>query len=125
MNSMDNSKTQTNLYSPTPKIKIIKWHKSTCIACIHASKDYGEYDCIGWWECNEYQKLGNLKSFPNCNASSCKKFCPKSVSKHECDYWEMITDFEKYLGGKGAYKKIHNLLDFNQRMGDYEIGRIF
>lgn len=114
---------QTDIYSPAPKIKIKKWFKKVCIACNHASKDYGEYDSIGWFKCDNGEKLGNLKSFPKCSAKKCKNFTPRLTYTHESDYWCMIGDFDKAFGSNG-YKKLHDLLKFNERMGDYKVGRV-
>ena len=112
-----------DIYSPKPKIKIKKWFEKVCISCNNASKDYGEYDSTGWFECYESKRLGNLKSFPYCSAKKCDKFMPRLTCNHESDYWTMIGDFDKAFG-KNGYKKLHNLLQFNERMGNYKIGRI-
>ncbi len=114
---------QMDICSPAPKIKIKKWFEKVCIACSNATHDYGEYDSTGWYECNEGQKLGNLKSFPFCSAKKCNKFSPKSTDGHQCDYWSMIMDFDKSFKIDG-YKRLHILLDFNERMGNYKVGRI-
>lgn len=110
-------------YNPTPKIKIKKWYQKICTACVFYSRDYGEYDNTGWAICDENQRLGNMKSFPRCNAKTCKKFSAKDVLDLEDDYWSMIMDFDKAFG-KNGYKKLHKLLEFNERMGDYKVGRI-
>ena len=115
--------TQMDIYSPSPKIKIKKWFEKPCIACNNAIKDYGEYDSVGWFECSESEKLGNLKCFPYCSAKKCNKFNPKISYNHKSDYWLMIGDFDKAFGENG-FKKLINLLAFNERMGDYKVGRI-
>lgn len=115
---------QMDIYSPVPKIKIKRWFEKVCIACNNVNKDYGEYDSIGWFECDECQRLGNLKSFPYCSSKKCSKFNPKTTGGYESDYWMMIMDFEKVFGQNG-YKKLHNLLQFNERMGNYKTGRVF
>lgn len=120
---VENKLSQMDIYSTTPKIKIKKWFEKVCIACNNVAHDYGEYDSVGWWECDKNQRLGNLKSFPYCSAKNCNKFNLKTTYKKESDYWMMIGDFDKAFG-KNGYKKLHNLLDFNKRMGDYKIGII-
>lgn len=125
MSFLDKSKSQMEIYSPAPKIKIKKWYEKICSACVHVTHDFGEYDNTGWYECDKNQRLGNLNSFPVCNAKSCKNFSPKRVCGHENDYWAMLSDFEKYFFKQRAYKKLFNLLDFNERMGDYKVGRIY
>lgn len=121
----DEKQSQQEIYSPTPEIKIKKWYQKICTACIHYSRDYGEYDNEGWAICDENQKLGNMKSFPKCNAKSCKKFSAKGILNKESDWWSLIggmTDMNlpEDLDGKIAF----SILDFNERMGDYKVGRI-
>ena len=114
---------QQKKYSHTPKIKIKKWREKVCIACVHNSKDFGEYDTVGWHVCNENRRIGKLKRFPNCSAKHCDKFNPRRTVTRESDYWLMIMDFEKAFGRSG-YKQLHKLLEFNERIGDYKVGRI-
>lgn len=117
------SKTQQEKYSPTPKIKITKWYEKVCIACQHAQKDFGDYDNVGWWECNMEKRLANLNSFPMCNAKSCSAFKPPLYSnKLHGDYWGNIMEFDKYF--KDGSEALWKLIEFNKRMGDYKIGRI-
>lgn len=114
---------QADIYSPTPKIKIKRWYQKLCFACNSMRHEYGDYDSVGWYECEESEKLGNLKSFSYCSAKSCNKFNPKKTASFEDDYWSMLMDFEKVFGENGS-KKLFKLIDFNERMGDYRIGRI-
>lgn len=114
---------QMDIYSPVPKIKIKKWYMKICIACTHVTHDYGEYDSVGCYECEESQKLGNLKFFPYCSAKNCNKFNPTGTDGYRSDYWQMIMDFDKAFKEDG-YIKLHNLLQFNERMGNYKVGRI-
>jgi len=115
-------RTQQEKYSPTPKIKIKKWYQTVCTACIHLTHDYGEYDTVGWHECEEKQKLSNLKCFPYCSANSCKNFIPICLSHH--DGWCYLEDFQNAFGKEKCYEKLRAFLDFNKRMGDYKVGRI-
>ena len=117
--------TQQEIYSPTPAIKIIKWYEKVCSACSYATKDYGEYDSVGWWECSQCQRLGTLKPFPFCSAKRCDLFTPSLTVNHEADWWIIIgrmcdKKFKKDLDVHIA----HSVTEFNKRMGDYKTGRI-
>lgn len=121
----DEKQSQQEKYSPTPIIKIKKIYQKICTACVHYSRDYGEYDNIGWAICDEEQKLGNIKSFPKCNAKSCKKFSAKDVLDRESDWWGLIGGmYGMKLHKDLDYKIAHSVLNFNDRLGDYKVGRI-
>ena len=109
-------------YSPTPKIKIKKWYEKVCSACIYSSREFGEYDNVGWAYCSKNQRLGNLKHFPICNSKYCNEF--KTESLMVDDGWRYITDFERVFSESQYIDKLMNYLKFNERMGDYKVGRI-
>lgn len=117
-----NNKIQQEKYSPTPKIKIKKWYVKVCSACIHSSRDFGDYDLVGWDYCAINQKLGNMKSFPKCNAKSCKKFEAKSLLIDAG--WSYMMDFENVFSKSQYMNRLMNYLKFNERMGDYKVGRL-
>ncbi len=118
-------KTQQEIYSPTPTIKIKRWYEKICIACNYVVHDYGEYDNVGWWECDKPMPLGNLKAFPYCNAKSCKHFEAKDVIDKESDYWSLIGCMYSMKLKEGLDSKIAwSVIEFNERMGDYKVGRI-
>lgn len=116
--------TQQEIYSPTPTIKIKKWYVKVCSACIHSSRDFGEYDNVGWAYCEEDKKLGNLKPFPYCSAKKCKSFSSIAPGM-ESDWWELTGNMICLkLKNDLDIKIAHSVLEFNKRMGNYKVGRI-
>lgn len=119
-----NNKLQQERYSPTPTIKIKKWYIKVCSACIYSSRDFGEYDNVGWAYCEIYKNLGNLKSFPYCSAKKCKSFSPITAGE-ESDWWGLLGNMTNLNLKNGLDSKIaHSILKFNERMGNYKVGRI-
>ena len=116
------NKIQQEKYSPTPKIKIKKWYEKVCSACIYSSREFGDYDNVGWCYCSKDQRIGNLKSFPKCNAKSCNEFEAESLLLD--DGWNYMSDFEQVFSKSQYMSRLMNYLKFNERMGDYKIGRI-
>lgn len=114
--------TQQEIYSPTPTIKIKKWYVKVCTAYIYSSRDFGEYDNVGQAYCEANQKLGNMKSFPRCNAKSCKEFAPKSLLMDHG--WCYMMDFQNVFSKDQYMERLMNYLKFNERMGNYKVGRI-
>lgn len=114
--------TQQEIYSPTPTVKIKKWYEKVCSACIYSSREFGDYDNVGWAYCEVNQKLGNMKSFPKCNAKSCKEFEPVSLLMD--NGWCYMMEFEAVFSEGQYMKRLMNYLKFNERMGNYKVGRI-
>ncbi len=118
-------KTQSEIYSPTPTIKLVKFYAFICTACTHNHHEFGEYDNVGYAYCEEEKSLSNLKCFPKCSAKSCESF-DRRTPGYEDDYWNLLGGMDKFNFKDDLDSKIaHSILNFNERMGDYRIGRVY
>ncbi len=104
--------------------KIIKWFKKLCFACVSCNyeMDEGDYSTTGSFYCDSEHPASNLSFFPNMEApKNCNNFIPNRSEEIRGEWFKIMWDLEgEDVETEEAFKIAHNIIDFNERMGNYK-----